>query len=299
MRDETDGSSCGTKRAQIFTNSDTLFSWRKYAKLRTALFPYIYTAAHQVRDTGLPIMRHHVLNFAGDTEAIAQRYQYMFGDAFLVAPVVAKSAITQNVYLPGGVNWIDVSSHLLYDGATDGRFRIGYGVSQSGGKYVSVNAPMHVAPMFVREGTIVPSLDPSVYTVNDANTTTVITMCDMKDFLHLWVWPSSTTLDAQGETYDGGVFSLAPISTSNNSKISFSLYHPTASIFISQIAFKNVVVSVIDSITSKPIKKVQNWTDIVAVSTKPTNSGWFYDSQQMVLWMVLVNSNYKIEISFL
>ena len=54
-------------RAQIFSTNETEFVWRKFGKLRTALFPYIYTAAHQVRQYGIPIMRHHILDFPSDT----------------------------------------------------------------------------------------------------------------------------------------------------------------------------------------------------------------------------------------
>jgi len=38
--------------------------------------------------------------------------QYMFGESFLVAPVVTKGAIEWSVYLPKGKLWVDVGSML-------------------------------------------------------------------------------------------------------------------------------------------------------------------------------------------
>lgn len=125
--------------------------------------------------------------------------------------------------------------------------------------------------------------------------------------MHLWVWPDSS-FSAQGQTYDGGVYSLSSSNLSPPSQHSkiitaqntlhFSTYHPTATVFIVQIALENSISSVVDSATSKPLQQLQRWTNIVVVNPIPTSSGWFYDSQQRVLWMVLVRPNYKVDITF-
>ena len=44
------------------------------------MLPYTYDSAHQARDMGLPLMRHFLLTFPEDEEAIKQNYEYMFGD---------------------------------------------------------------------------------------------------------------------------------------------------------------------------------------------------------------------------
>lgn len=48
--------------------------------------------------------------------------------------------------------------------------------------YVTVQASLHVAPLFVLAGSIVASLDPSVYTVNTVTNRTqnVLSMYDMQ-----------------------------------------------------------------------------------------------------------------------
>ena len=50
-------------------------------------------------------MRHHLLAYPEDAEAVAQDYQYMFGPDLLAAPVVRKKQTSQNVYLPRGDSW--------------------------------------------------------------------------------------------------------------------------------------------------------------------------------------------------
>lgn len=138
MRDETQGS-CGPERAQLFDSAESVRVWRKFSKLRTALWPYLYRVAHEARSLGLPVMRHHVLvradcalpfpsrwsspccrvlllnaylimccllqTFPGDAAAVAQEYQYMLGDMLLVAPVITPNTSTQQVCLvsPSGL----------------------------------------------------------------------------------------------------------------------------------------------------------------------------------------------------
>ncbi|CAF4375277.1 unnamed protein product [Rotaria socialis] len=61
IHDETEGSTCTQERVQMFTNNQTEYIGRQYAKLRTQNFPYIYTLVHEAHATGLPITRHHLL----------------------------------------------------------------------------------------------------------------------------------------------------------------------------------------------------------------------------------------------
>lgn len=153
------------------------YIWRKLAKLRTSLLHYIYTLAHEAHETGMPLMRHHLLDFPDDETAVAQQYQYCFGPSLLVAPVVTEGARNQTVYLPilpEGQHWIDVGSNLQYD-VRDGRHRVAYSSLLEGGQHVTVAAPLDTVPFFVRSGTIIPLLDPSVDTVNKA-TSDLVTM---------------------------------------------------------------------------------------------------------------------------
>jgi len=62
--------------------------WRKCAKMRTQLFPYIYTASHEANQNGMPLMRHFILTHPHDPEALKQDYDYMFGESLLISPVI-------------------------------------------------------------------------------------------------------------------------------------------------------------------------------------------------------------------
>ena len=112
---------------------------RKYINLRYRLMPYVYSCAREVTEEGRPIMRAMCLDFPDDATAHEQTLQYMFGPAFLVAPVVEKGARKRKVYLPRGV-WYDFWSDEIF----------------SGGRFVEVEAPLDKLPLFVRGGSIIP-----------------------------------------------------------------------------------------------------------------------------------------------
>ncbi|WP_417354505.1 glycoside hydrolase family 31 protein [Flavobacterium sp.] len=115
---------------------------RNAIELKYKLFPYIYTYAREAHDTGLPLMRAMLLEYSTDTETYKLNEQFMFGEELLVAPVVQKGDITKDVYLPEG-EWIDYN-----DGKT----------SYKGGQWVTVDAPLNVIPVFVKKGSIVPTM---------------------------------------------------------------------------------------------------------------------------------------------
>ncbi len=112
----------------------------KYLRLRYALLPYIYSLAWRTHRTGAPYMRALFMDFPGDPQAEAIGDQYMFGPAFLVAPVTEQGQTRKRVYLPAGSDW--------YDYWTEAR--------HAGGQWIEVEAPIDRLPLFVRAGSIVP-----------------------------------------------------------------------------------------------------------------------------------------------
>jgi alpha-D-xyloside xylohydrolase len=113
-------------------------NYRKYAKLRYRLLPYIYSHAYNATKTGLPMMRAMVLEFQNDPSTHNLQDQYMFGDAFLVAPV--HSPINKRtVYLPEGT-WYDYETGKEYRGPD----------------YLHVDPSLDVLPLYVREDSIIP-----------------------------------------------------------------------------------------------------------------------------------------------
>ncbi len=112
----------------------------KYLRLRYQLMPYIYSLGRYVNQTGAPFMRGLFMDFGNDPKVANIGDEYMFGPAFLVAPVTDQGMTTRQVYLPAGTDW--------YNYWTNERIH--------GGQTITANAPIDEIPLFVRAGSIVP-----------------------------------------------------------------------------------------------------------------------------------------------
>ncbi|KAI9295221.1 hypothetical protein K502DRAFT_304068 [Neoconidiobolus thromboides FSU 785] len=120
---------------------------RKYLKLRSKLLPYIYTFAKEAHNTGVPIVRSMLLEFPNDKNTWDKeitKYQYMFGNSFLVAPVYKDELKRDDIYLPKG-NWIDYWNGKVYEGPIT---------------LNNYNAPLDILPLFVKENSIIPMWNP-------------------------------------------------------------------------------------------------------------------------------------------
>lgn len=113
----------------------------KYTKMRYNLMPYIYSLAGKTYFDDYTIMRPMVMDFTSDINTRNLQDQYMFGPAFLVAPVYKYGARDRDVYFPGGELWYD-----FYTGS-----------QIQGGRTVKVDAPYETMPLFVRGGSIIPA----------------------------------------------------------------------------------------------------------------------------------------------
>jgi alpha-glucosidase len=156
-----------SERAQPW-HEDVRPTWRKLCKLRTQLFPYVRDAAREYRESGLPMMRHLALHYPDDPEVYAAdaEYQFLFGRDLLVAPVVEEGERQREVYLPGG-EWVDFWAATYYDEETGAFERMGPVEPLEGGRYVTVDAPLDVIPLFVRAGTELEVLPADVDTLAD------------------------------------------------------------------------------------------------------------------------------------
>ena len=113
--------------------------------LRNALFPYIYTANHATRTSGVSLV-HPTYYEAPDADpAYKFRGQYMFGDVILVAPIVtptdlATDTVAQTVWLPPGA-WVTWDGQQTHHADTPGGQQViaKYGVGEMP-IYVRANA---------------------------------------------------------------------------------------------------------------------------------------------------------------
>jgi alpha-D-xyloside xylohydrolase len=113
-----------------------------YDRLRYRLLPYIYHQAKLSRAAGLPMARALVLEYPDDINTWRIQDQYLFGDAFLVAPVLQPLEATKHrkLYLPAGVWW---------DYWTKARI-------ESRGEWIVRETDLRTMPLYVRAGSIVP-----------------------------------------------------------------------------------------------------------------------------------------------
>lgn len=126
-------------------DTDVVPIFRFFANLRMNLLPYIMDEAWHSSQTGIPMMRTLSLEFSSDDVCRQFPYQYMFGSALLVAPVVEEGVNQCPVYLPDG-EWYDFWTDELY----------------IGGQVINYPVSKGQIPVFVRDGTILPlNLDDS------------------------------------------------------------------------------------------------------------------------------------------
>ncbi|AUS04355.1 TIM-barrel domain-containing protein [Pseudotamlana carrageenivorans] len=111
-----------------------------YTNLRYRLMPYIYTLAGKTYFDDYTIMRPLVMDFSTDKTAENIGDQFMFGPAFMVAPVYEYEARNRAVYFPSETQWYDFYS----------------GESINGGQTLNIDAPYERIPLFIKAGSIIP-----------------------------------------------------------------------------------------------------------------------------------------------
>lgn len=99
----------------VFWDGPTQDIVKKYVRLRYELLPYNYSLAYDQAVKGKPLMRPlYFYNFS-DPETFNAGDEYLWGDNFLVAPVMTQGAQSRKVYLPEG-QWYRFSDNKLLEG---------------------------------------------------------------------------------------------------------------------------------------------------------------------------------------
>ena len=106
----------------------------KYMRRREALRPYVRGLMLQAHETGAPLLRAMFYAFPGEAALDGLKDQYMFGEEYLVAPVLTPGARSRDVVLPGGLRWENVDTGEILEG----------------GQTVRVPAPLDVIPVLRR-----------------------------------------------------------------------------------------------------------------------------------------------------
>ena len=112
---------------------------RRYIQLRYRLLPYNYSLARENYDSGIPLARPLFWVDPTDPLLLNEGGSFMWGNAFLVSPVVAAGDTSKELRFPRGI-W--------YDYWTDERIE--------GGRRLTVSAGLDRLPLFVSAGSIIP-----------------------------------------------------------------------------------------------------------------------------------------------
>jgi len=139
---------CPILRIHGFGTATELWNWLPatqtnliaFDQLRYRMLPYNYSVAWKITSERYTPMRALVMDFPKDTNGLAAGDEYMFGPAFLVAPVTTPKATNKVVYLPGRCSWVNFWT----------------GETITGGRAITANAPIDILPLYVRVGSIVP-----------------------------------------------------------------------------------------------------------------------------------------------
>ena len=106
---------------------------KKYYDIRIDMHDYIKKLYEEAHTNGSPLIRTMFYEFPNDAKCWELTDQYMFGDKYLVAPILHLNEFVRDVYLPEG-SWKLTSTGEVY----------------TGGKCVSVDAPIEYTPVFER-----------------------------------------------------------------------------------------------------------------------------------------------------
>ncbi|MCB0171098.1 MAG: alpha-xylosidase, partial [Anaerolineae bacterium] len=128
----------GSYRVPWLFDDEAVDVLRHFTQLKCRLMPYLYGAAVQAHQFGLPTMRAMMLEFPDDPGCDTLDRQYMLGDSLLVAPVFRADNVV-DYYLPAG-RW----THFLT------------GETVEGGGWRRDSYDFFSLPLWVRPNSIIP-----------------------------------------------------------------------------------------------------------------------------------------------
>ncbi len=155
---------------KLWNDDETIRLYADMTRLHTRLSPYFDVLAREANRSGVPIMRHPFLYHPHEAEAWKVESAYYLGPSLWAAPVVERGATTKDTWLPPG-KWVEIVDHAVYDG----------------GKHAVLPAPLDRLPLLLKDGGIVPLLDPSIETLAPATESTVVSPEKVKDRLDVLV----------------------------------------------------------------------------------------------------------------
>lgn len=140
-----------TEQLPAFYDEDTQGLVRQWLGLRYRLIPYVLGIIEEGVRGAQPVQSSMPLAFPDDALAAEFDYQFMFGPAVLVAPILDDSDTTE-VYLPANEAWWDLNTGERYEG----------------GQILSYECGLDTIPAFGREGHML-AMGPSIEHLGEMN----------------------------------------------------------------------------------------------------------------------------------
>jgi alpha-glucosidase (family GH31 glycosyl hydrolase) len=187
MRAKSKGIALPDKERPQVETPEVLPIWRRYAKLRTQLLPYLQAADAEYQRSGMPIMRSLALVFPDQAHVSGVEDAFMFGPDLLAAPVITPGASSRSVALPNG-RWLDLWRSARVREEDGGIDLTGAAPVQGGGDF-TVPAPIEELPLLVRAGAILPLLPADVDTLAPYPAPGAVSLADRRSRLELLAFP--------------------------------------------------------------------------------------------------------------
>ncbi len=134
----------------VFKNEKTKALAKKAIELRYKLLPYNYSLAFENHISGKPLMRPLFFEEPENYKMYAISETYLWGDSFLVSPVLNSGITSKEVIFPSTNNWFDFYTGKKYKKGT----------------VASVKVVEEYIPVFVRGGAFIPMARPIQTTAN-------------------------------------------------------------------------------------------------------------------------------------
>ena len=106
----------------------------KYMNIREKMRGYTRTLMEEAHIKGTPIMRTLFYEFPEDKECWEIEDEYMYGDKYLIAPILEAGVNERRIYLPVGVQWKECNCGCIY----------------YGGQYITLTVSLDSMPVFER-----------------------------------------------------------------------------------------------------------------------------------------------------
>lgn len=125
---------------EVWSYGEEIFAiCKNYLQLREKIREYVRSVMDEAHTKGDPVIRPLFYSFPADKKTWDIEEQHMFGDKYLISPILKPGQRVAEVYLPEGASWKQFTAA--------GEFT---GDEKKGGQAVKVDCPLGYMPVFER-----------------------------------------------------------------------------------------------------------------------------------------------------